>query len=396
MHDQTKGTFSKLRYLWVEFTVNNMRHRIILALGTLLLFSFSFSVSAQQNIFANKAILAQVKLGIDKTYNSEFDQAEAIFRMIGDETPGHPVGPLLFGLLYYYKYSPLTPESEGAGPFVATLEKAISLSGKILDKDKNNVEIMAIDMISRALLNMYYVDNGNSFKAIPEVMPIYRYVVRGFKLKDQFNEFYFTTGLYNYYREAYPEAHPVYKPVASLLQPGNKAEGLRELHYAADSCIFLKNEALIFLKIIYLNYENDPVKASRCMQSLHDRYPNNLDFMAGCAETYLFSKEYEKARPFLYLIFTRGRKNKGALMKGFILKGMYEEKAVADLPTAEQNYLTGLQMSEDFGSPVDAYRAYACFGLSRIYKIEGKLKESKEYRKKAESLARYKYFSRLD
>ncbi len=362
----------------------------------LAFFAISAGMWAQPGIFNNKAILSEIKTGIDKTYNAEFPEAEKIFSDVEQRTKGSPAGPLLFGLLYYYQYAPLTPESPGAKPFVDNLNEAVSLSSKILDKNKNDVEILAMDMIARALLNMYYVDNGNSMKAIPEIMPIYRTVMKGFTLKDQFHEFYFTTGLYNYYREAYPEAHPVYKPITSLLRTGNKAEGLRQLHYAADSCVFLRNEALVFLKIIYLNYENDPSQAFQCMQRLNHRYPNNLLFVAGCAETLIINRQYEQAKPYLYLLFTKGKKDMYVLMKAFILKGIYEEKVNRDYATAEKNYLTGLKVASSYGSTVDAYKVYAYYGLSHIYRIQGKIKESQEYRKKGENLARYKYFSRLD
>ena len=83
-------------------------------------------------------------------------------------------------------------------------------------------------------------------------------------------------------------------------------------------------------------------------------------------------------------------------MKAFILKGIYEEKQTGDLATAEKNYLTGLKLADEFGSPVDAYKAYACLGLSRIYQKEGKTKEAHDYRKKGQNLARYKYQYRLD
>jgi tetratricopeptide (TPR) repeat protein len=363
---------------------------------TVILLALTITTMAQQKILSNKTLMNLVKSGIDKTYNSEFDEAAKIFRQVAVQTPGHPVGPLLFGLYYYYKYMPLTPASEGAAPFEATVNEAIACSERMLDKDKNDVEALALDMISRALLNMYYVDNGSSLKAIMEIMPIYRSVMKGFSLMYNFNEFYFTTGLYNYYREAYPEAHPVYKPIASLLQPGNKILGLKQLNYAADSCIFLKNEALVFLKIIYLNYENDPEKAMQCMQRLHHKYPGNLNFVAGFTETLLMQKEYEKARPHIYQLLANSKKDLGLIMKGLIFKGIYEEKANKDLVVAEKNYLSGLKAAEELGPAVDAFKAYACLGLARIYAIQGKSDKARDYRKKGEGYARYKYFRRLD
>jgi hypothetical protein len=351
---------------------------------------------AQQRIMPNKDLMLLIRLGVDKSYNSEFDAAEKIFKEVEKRAPGHPASPLLIGLNYYYKYYPLNPSSPGAEPFEKTVKEAIKRSGNMLDKNNEDVEAQAMDMISRALLNMYYVDNGNSFKAIPQIMPIYRSVIKGFTLKEKFNEFYFTTGLYNYYREAYPDAHPVYKPIASLLQHGNKSLGIKQLQYAADSCAFLRNEALNFLKIIYLNYENNPEKALIYARRLYEKYPGNLTFLADYAETLLMNKQYEKAKSPILLLLTRSNKDLPVIMKALILKGIYEEKERKDMSTAEKNYLAGMKAAEELGPSVDAYRAYACLGLARVYKLTGNSDKSSDYRKKGEGYARYKYFFCLD
>ena len=361
-----------------------------------LMFMIISGLFSQQKILPNKDLMALIRQGIDKTYNSEFDAAEKIYKEVEKRAPGHPAAPLLNGLNYYYKYYPLNPSSPGAEPFETTVKEAIKRAGAMLDKNSEDIEAQAMDMIARSLLNMYYVDNGYSFKAIPQIMPIYRTVIKGFTLKEKFNEFYFTTGLYNYYREAYPDAHPVYKPITSLFQHGNKILGIKQLIYAADSCVFLRNEALNFLKIIYLNYENNPAKALLYARRLSEKYPGNLTFLADYAETLLLDKQYDKAKIPILLLLSRSNKDLGIIMKGLILKGIYEEKERKDLSTAEKNYLAGMKASEDLGPSVDAYRAYACLGLARIYTQTGKSDKASDYRKQGEGYAHYIYFFRLD
>ena len=158
----------------------------------------------------------------------------------------------------------------------------------------------------------------------------------------------------------------------------------------------MRNEALNFLKIIYLNYENDPEKALVYSRRLYEKYPGNLTFLANYAETLLMNKQYERAKSPIYLLLSRSNKDLGIIMKALILKGIYEEKERKDMRTAEKNYLTGMKAAEDLGPSVDAYRAYACLGLSRIYKLTGNPDKSSDYRKKGEGFARYKYFFRLD
>lgn len=377
-----------------DFSLFHYIMRKVAFIGLMLFYACDFY--PQQRIMPNKDLMALIRQGIDKCYNAEFDAAEKIFREVEKRAPGHPASPLLMGLNYYYKYYPLNPQSPGAEPFENTVKESIKRAGKMLDKNNEDIEAQAMDMISRSLLNMYYVDNGISFKAIPQIMPIYHSVIKGFTLKEKFNEFYFTTGLYNYYREAYPDAHPVYKPIASLLQHGNKVLGIKQLQLAADSCAFLRNEAMNFLKIIYLNYENNPEKALVYARRLSEKYPGNLTFQADFAETLIMDKQYERAKIPIIILLNRSNKDPGIIMKALILKGIYEEKEKKDLIIAEKNYLSGLKASEDLGPSVDAYRAYACLGLARIYKFNGNSKKSTDYRKDGEGYARYKYIFRLD
>ena len=65
----------------------------------------------------------------------------------------------------------------------------------------------------------------------------------GFDLMHKNPEFYYTTGLYNYYREQYPESHPGYKTVVWVLAGGDKEKGLQLLHKASKEALFTKTEA---------------------------------------------------------------------------------------------------------------------------------------------------------
>ena len=67
-------------------------------------------------------------------------------------------------------------------------------------------------------------------------------------------DFYFFTGLYNYYREAYPEAHPIYKVLAFLFPRGDREKGSAELQNAGANSIMLKAEAYSFLVIHFSEF----------------------------------------------------------------------------------------------------------------------------------------------
>ncbi|MFW6328286.1 MAG: tetratricopeptide repeat protein [Bacteroidota bacterium] len=362
-----------------------MRYTLLL----LFIYCFIFVPSPAQPVLGNEELMTGIKEGVYKVYNYEFEKAEVIFKKLKSDYPDHPVGYLLFSLLQYYKYYPLIPGHEMTPAFITEIEKSIQLSERILEKNKNDLEGIAFSMVSRSLLSMYYADNELSMKVISNAPTLYNLVVKGFKLKDEFVEFYFTTGLYNYYRVAYPEAHPVYKPVTVFFQPGNKELGLQQLRYAVENAVFMKAEAMIFLTYIYLNFENKPDSAMHYARKLYEEYPENQYFLSEYTEVLLINKEFEKAK--LLIIDLLSDDNQFNQMKGVIFKGIYEEIRLKDLNTAKRNYLSGLKIAETYGPMANNFKAYSYLGLARIYKKQGNEKKAREHEKAGNSFAKYDY-----
>lgn len=107
------------------------------------------------------------------------------------------------------------------------------------------------------------------------------------------------TGLYNYYREAYPDAHPFYKPFALLFPRGDRQKGLTDLELAARNALFLKAEAYAFLSEIHLGYENNYLAAEHYSKRLAEQYPGNNEFLALHVRNLLLLKKYGEAEALL-------------------------------------------------------------------------------------------------
>ena len=213
--------------------------------------------------------------------------------------------------------------------------------------------------------------------------------MRSFDYTNTYFDFYFFTGLYNYYREAYPEAYPVYKAFAILFPRGNKAKGLNELKLAAKNALFLKAEACTFLTGIYISFENNYPAALVYSKWLHEQYPQNHQFMASFIKNLLLTKRYVEAEKFI-------EQNNGGSVNSYfsfqkkIFKGIILEKKYNNLPQAEKLYYDAIKNADEFGNYANEYVAYAYFGLSRIMKEYGKEKLSRNYYKKAMELAAFK------
>ena len=199
--------------------------------------------------------------------------------------------------------------------------------------------------------------------------------------------------MYNYYIVAYPEKKPVYKPITLIFKGGNKEEGLQQLQYAIDSSIFMKNEAAIFKAIIYYDYEDNPVRAIETVDQLYIKYPDNPYFLSQYIEFLIYNADYEKALAFIRKMVNKNKSNSYIVMKGIVMKGLIEEKYFRKYDVAYKNYNSGIKIAEGFGPIADNYLSIAYYGLSRIEKINGNIKTSKEYHKKAKDYSTELHFA---
>jgi tetratricopeptide (TPR) repeat protein len=195
--------------------------------------------------------------------------------------------------------------------------------------------------------------------------------------------------LYNYYREAYPDAYPLYKTFAFLFPKGDKRKGLKELEIASQNSIFLKAESASFLASIDLSFDNDYPEAAKYSGYLHNLYPSNIAYLAAYIKSLLLVKQYDEAEK---LIKIYGPVTTSSYFQAQleIFNGILNEKKYSDPDSAERNYNGGIKSLAAFGKYGLEYTAYAYFGLSRIYSDKGDRKSSKIFRKKALELADFK------
>jgi hypothetical protein len=363
----------------------NLNMRISLIIVILSISSQTFS---QIKIIEDTIVLRLLTRGVNHIYNYEFSPAEDLYDSIAERLPGHPVLPFYKGLIHYWKNLPLIPDGPGSDEFVHSMEEVIAMSNVMLKKNSENIEAIFYNLASRSFLILYYADNGLPAKVFIHLGDIYRNVMKGFEIQDQFIDFYFYTGLYNYYVEAYPETHPIYYAFTILCKRGNKELGLDMLDYAFRNAYFMQLEAGNFLSILYLSFENNPSKAVHYMRELHNRYPNNNFFLSRYAELLLMNNDYELAKPVIDTLFFLDDFN---VMKAYVFRGIYEEFYRKDLEKAKDDYLKGVELSVPFGPRADYQVAYAYIGLSRYYKDKGDSENSKKYYKMAKESISYPY-----
>jgi hypothetical protein len=363
-----------------------MKLKIFIRYLPLLLCLSAGTLNAQ--ILKDTASLDLIKKGVDYIYNLQFDKAGEVYSKISQSYPGHPVVYLLKGMITYWENYPLISSSPAHGSYENDMHTCIELCEK-KSYPADEAEYLLADLCARGMLLLFYADNDLSMEVFPLATSSYRYIRQAFNFPYVYSDFFFFTGLYNYYREAYPDAHPVYKALAFLFPKGNKAKGLKELQTAARNSIVLKAESSSFLSDICISYENDSQQASFYSKSLHDLYPDNIQYLAAYIKNLLLIKQYDEAES---LIKSSDSKITNSYYQAqlSIFNGILQEKKYHDYKQAQEYYTKGAKDISLFGEFGNEFAAYAYFGMSRICEVNGDKHCKKIYRKRALDLANFK------
>jgi len=358
--------------------------------GIILVLLTHFNLAQSQVTYLDRPdLLQRVEICLQHTYNFSFTVARQYQQELLKETPYHPAPHFLHALIIYWEYFPLTPEHERSDQFIEVMDRTVNLAESYLTSDDTYLEGVFFDLFGRAFKAMYWADNGKAARVVPDLGTMYRHTMEGFRLKEEFSEFYFSTGLYNYYIEAYPEAHPIYKPLLSFMKEGDKKLGIKQLTTAIRHSTYLKVESLLFMSLIQLNYEEDLKTAALYAEKLYGQYPLNTYYQGLLITILLHLHRFEKVREILENM--DHQQNSYAELVNETALAFLEEKDVRNLGLARRKYFRVLEMAESIGPFADIFQAIGYMGLSRIYERRGLNIDAKRYARKAASHTAYTY-----
>jgi hypothetical protein len=362
------------------------RFRIILKGMRLSLLLCLSPINAQ--LLQDTTAMNLVMEDIDYIHNLQFNNAREVYAKIIRLYPGHPIVFLLKGIMTYWENYPMLNTSAIRLSFEEDLKECIRLS-EMNDNPDHEAEYLLANLCARGLLLTFYADNNLVTEVIPLTISTYKHMRRAFDLTSICLDLYYFTGLYNYYREAYPKVYPVYKPLAILFPPGDVETGLKELHNVAMNSFVLRAQSSYLLIWIYLNFENKYLKSLYYCKTLHEQYPENVLYLCTYIRNLLLMKKYDEAES-LITPSPGVTGNKYYHAQLCILNGILQEKKYHDNALAEEYYNRGISDISPYGKFGNEYAAYAYFGLSRISEARGDKQTRKIYRETALKLADFK------
>jgi len=345
-------------------------------------------IPVKAQILNDTSALELVKRDVDYIYNMQFVSAREDYLKIVKLYPGHPIVYLLRGMLTYWENYPMLHTSPLHVSFEDDMHECIKLAENNINK-QYEPEYLLANLCARGLLLMFYDDNDLIMEVTPLTISTYKYLRQAFNFTSDCTDLFYFTGTYNYYREAFPKAYPVYRSLAFLFPHGNIETGLKQLKSAALNSVVLRAESNYLLIWINLNFENKLAESSVYSKTLYQKYPGNSEYLEIYIRNLLLMRNYDEADK-LISAFPKEEGNKFFQAQLLILNGILQEKKYHDNKKAEQYYNKGISDLSLYGMYGHEYAAYAYFGLSRISDDNGEKHTRKIYRKEALKLADFK------
>jgi hypothetical protein len=343
----------------------------------LLLLFFTFS-STKAQFLEDKESIDVVLKGLDFLYNLQHEQAETTFAPVKSKYTDHPVRYLLSALQLQWKHLPIDQHPNALNSYLAELNKCVSASHKYYDKPAYKMESTFFLLAAHGFLALAENYKGGFMNAAQEARKALKYFKEGKKYKSTNAEFLFANGLYNYYRERYPETKPIVKPVMVFFESGNMKLGLQELEKSYRNSVFSRTEAATYLRDIYMKYEANFGKAMQFSGDLYQKYPRNYIFRIGQIESLLMNLRFEQAEKLNEVL--KGVQNPIAQLSYFTFEGYIAEHHKKDYAQAKLSYHKALKIKPN-DRYTKEYLALTYLGLGRIAAKEGDKNGAKNYYK---------------
>jgi hypothetical protein len=250
------------------------RHFVFLAFLLMLVLPDSIGAfdKARPSVY-DDPFRKEILLGIDLLYDMKFDEAERLFSGVVSRKPESPAGYFYLAMVSWSRLASGFWSSDVVAEYGRRIDKTVEVAGECIQNGDPNS------------YTYFYLGGALGFKGRFELMQ-HRWLTsfnlayqavkaleKCRKMDAQNLDVLFGLGVFDYYTA---RLSGVLKFLTYLLlRKGDKEEGLRKLHVAAEEATYCSIEAKSMLIHIYLFLEEDFRKALPLAQELADRYREN-------------------------------------------------------------------------------------------------------------------------
>lgn len=268
----------------------------ILIAGFLFLAGFQLTARAQvPQLALNPDFQHDAQAAVDSLYNFRFEASRRIIRPWQQKYPDNPLWSFWDALEVWWHTLPDLPDTRNDEKLFDKLGRASYKASRVLGHQPHHIDALVVKALSNGLIARQYANREDWLSSLNRARVALSAQNALLDMHLNIPDIELGEGLYHYYAAYLPEKYPIAKTFTWLLPEGDKQKGIGELQNAADSSIFVRPEAFYFLGNIYLNHEDEPARAYKYFQRLHEKYPRNTFYCGVLIRSYIQMHRYRSA-----------------------------------------------------------------------------------------------------
>jgi len=338
--------------------------------------SFLTPCFGQVPLLQDTLLINRINHSLEYIYNLEYEKGDSCIAVFESELgERHSMVNLIRAFQIYWRSRPIAQGSKEHDDYILYLNNTIDYAELMMENPELEDEAIFYSLAGAGMLAELYSEEGEGIKVMGQANKAYGYLKKGFERTDSYPDFYFSNGLYNYYREKYPELHPFYKSFLWIFPNGDKAKGIDNLKSCIKDGIFARQMAYLYLFHIYLRYENNGELALPYAEFLFTAYPQNNRFKTVYTESLIAVGQYKMAEP---LADELARENRLFFsVPGFLFKGMAAE-GLGEISLAKVHYNKALKLSKTMKKSEAHIVSTIYAGLARVSIAENNRDEAEK------------------
>jgi len=214
--------------------------------------------------------------GINCLYDLDFDEAERTFSRLVHEKPDHSAGYFYLAMVTWSRLSVGFWTAQNLNEYVERIDQTISVARKGIEKNEKDSRHYFYLGGALGFKGRFELMQQNWFSSYNLAYDAIRALKTCQKLDPDNKDVLLGLGIYDYYTA---KLSGVLKFLTYLfLHRGDKDEGLRKLHVAANEAVYSGLEAESMLIHIYLYLEEDYDKALPLIEDMRTKFQNNMRY----------------------------------------------------------------------------------------------------------------------
>jgi tetratricopeptide (TPR) repeat protein len=366
--------------------------------GAFFLVLFSFLLIALQQTawslegadnsrFGHPRVNKKILNGIHLLYNIQFDDAESLFKEVIYESPDKPAGYFYLAMVSWSRMVAGFWSSETVKEYKERIDRTVKVANIRIENnmaDSYDYFYLGGALGFQGRFELMRAEWFSSFRTAKKAVKALKTCV---KIDPGNRDVLLGLGTFDYYTT---RLSGVLKFLSYLLlHKGDRKEGLRKLHIAAEEAVYSGTEAKSMLLHIYLFLEEDCTKALPLARELSEKYKQDPTYKlfegVACVRLGLWH-EYKNTLSYMRQRSLQAFSQKTDLM--WKRRGIYLE-SIHDLfytryPEARSKLQEILEYSDPETDP--AMIAWPLVKIGMAYDLEGNREEAKKYYQKALSM----------